>query len=341
MRLFKAEHLPIHTVDGKNGFLSGGTGPVLRAGRQMVENMRNHVVRPEWSEGAEYAPQLFHRTDSFRFLDTGGRLAVHRIAADQLVLARVWSTGHDITLEEPDRLTVLFPWAGRITCAVQDDMIGADAGGVLAFAPNRRRTVVERPGSGPYLADVLTLPLAILRELQQAEDLKPGRIAPRQDAANVVIARLRVRAGQMLSLAKAGRPCIEQAAEFDALTMNLALALADPDHISASAGRRRVAQAIALMQDRHAEPMSVVALARELGCSCRSLQVAFREAGYATPQDMLGAIRLDAARIRLLSGGQSVTTCALDSGITHLGRFAHAYRRRFGESPSETLAARG
>lgn len=62
--------------------------------------------------------------------------------------------------------------------------------------------------------------------------------------------------------------------------------------------------------------------------------------GAPPPQEVLAGFRLDAARIRLLSGQGSVTTCALVSGITHLGRFATAYRRRFGESPRKTLAAR-
>ncbi len=303
--------------------------------------MRNLLGRPEWSAGADYAPQLFHRTDSFRFLDSGGRLAVHHIGADHMVLARVWSTGHDITLEEPERLTVLFPWAGRISCAVQDDMVAADAGGVLAFGPNRRRTVVERRGRDPYLADVLTFPLAILRDVQLAEDLKPGTIAPRQNTASAAIARLRARTAQILTADRVGRGKNALRPAFRDMTVDLALALAGPSGKTASAGKRRVAQAIALMQERHAEPISVAVLARELGCSYRSLQAAFREAGHAPPQDVLGAIRLDAARIRLVSGGQSVTACALDSGISHLGRFAQAYRRRFGENPVETLAARG
>jgi transcriptional regulator GlxA family with amidase domain len=34
----------------------------------------------------------------------------------------------------------------------------------------------------------------------------------------------------------------------------------------------------------------------------------------------------------------SVSMIALGSGFTHLGRFAQHYRRRFGESPSVTLA---
>lgn len=296
--------------------------------------MQDHVARPAWRTGAGYVPQLFHRTDRFRFLDTSGKLAIHRLAADQMVLARVWSTGHDITLEEPDCLTILFPWSGRITCAVQDEMMCANAGGILAFAPNRRQTVVERPKTGAYIADVLTFPLRILEDAQRAEGLRPGPVRPRQDAFGAAMTRIRLRAGRMLTSG-----LLEAAACYD-MAADLALALADPDQPARSAGRRRVDLAIALMRARLAEPISITVLARNLGCSSRSLQAAFRDAGHATPQEVLAGIRLDAARVRLLSGAGSVTTCALDSGISHLGRFAQAYRRRFGESPGTTLAER-
>ncbi|MGO4854753.1 helix-turn-helix domain-containing protein [Phaeovulum sp. W22_SRMD_FR3] len=76
------------------------------------------------------------------------------------------------------------------------------------------------------------------------------------------------------------------------------------------------------------------------GCSCRALQVAFREAGYATPQEVPANIRLSAARVRFLSGGQNVTQSELVSGATHLGRFMHAYRQQFGETPGVTLGKR-
>lgn len=35
--------------------------------------------------------------------------------------------------------------------------------------------------------------------------------------------------------------------------------------------------------------------------------------------------------------GSSVTSIALDWGFDHLGRFAASYKKRFGETPRETL----
>ncbi|WP_429861090.1 helix-turn-helix domain-containing protein, partial [Burkholderia cenocepacia] len=52
--------------------------------------------------------------------------------------------------------------------------------------------------------------------------------------------------------------------------------------------------------------------------------------------ELLRAPRLDHAR-ELLRGSTSerrIADIALDCGFTHLGRFAIAYREKFGESPS-------
>jgi AraC-like DNA-binding protein len=303
-------------------------------------SMQDHMKRPAWIAGAEYVPQMFHRTDSFRFLEPGGRIAVHPVVGGQMVLARVRSTGHDITLEEPERLTLLFPWAGRITCTVRDERVGADADGMLTFAPNLRRTVVTRPDrTRAFQADVVTLTMTGLIEAQRAEGLTPGRFETRQKHSTFVLAGIRRRVAMVLTEDECGRRMFGKQATFEDLVAELAQAFAESDRPAPSAGRRRVSQAITLMQAHHAEQFSIVSLARDLGCSSRSLQAAFREAGLATPQETLADIRLDAARVKLLSGGQSVTQCALDSGISHLGRLARAYRRRFGEGPGQTLAA--
>lgn len=300
--------------------------------------MQDFFDRPHWDAGAGYVPQLFQRTDSFRLFDPLGRIAVHRATERQLVLGRVRSTGHDITLEEPDRLTLLFPWAGRITCYVHDATTSADAGGVLAFAPNRRRTVVEAPRRGaPFVADVLTLPMAVLRDAQRAQDVRPGPISTHRLAD---MYRIRQRVALMLTTHEARDGISADAHLVDEIAAYLAIAMSDPNARVPSAGQRRVAQAIALMRSNYAEPLSIANIASELRCSMRSLQAAFHETGHVNPQEMLAGIRLDAVRIKLLSGKASVTESALGCGITHLGRFGQAYRRRYGESPYETRSAR-
>ena len=50
--------------------------------------------------------------------------------------------------------------------------------------------------------------------------------------------------------------------------------------------------------------------------------------------------RLDYARNLLMKSSieKSITEIALDSGFTHLGKFANYYKARFGELPSKTYA---
>jgi AraC-like DNA-binding protein len=92
--------------------------------------------------------------------------------------------------------------------------------------------------------------------------------------------------------------------------------------------------------DAHfAEPLTVPALARAASLSVRGLQDGFRRHYGQSPTQALREVRLAHARRRLLAGGadETASRVAVASGFTHLGRFAAAYRERFGESPSATL----
>ncbi|MGI9327045.1 MAG: helix-turn-helix domain-containing protein, partial [Pseudomonadales bacterium] len=58
------------------------------------------------------------------------------------------------------------------------------------------------------------------------------------------------------------------------------------------------------------------------------------------PMQFVREVRLDAIRQALLCGRPeetSVTRIAEDFGLSHLGRFANAYQRRFCERPIDTL----
>jgi AraC-like DNA-binding protein len=90
-----------------------------------------------------------------------------------------------------------------------------------------------------------------------------------------------------------------------------------------------------------ADPITVDDIARAAGVSVRTLQNLFAQQLGQTPTSYLKHERLDRARSDLADApegsGITVTDTALRWGFTHLGRFATAYRSRFGESPSQTL----
>ncbi len=84
-------------------------------------------------------------------------------------------------------------------------------------------------------------------------------------------------------------------------------------------------------------------LCQVAGTSARTLQYAFRDHYGVAPQVYHRSRRLSAVNLVLKqrwAGETTVTEVALDHGFWHLGRFSQAYKVRFDESPSETLARR-
>jgi transcriptional regulator GlxA family with amidase domain len=93
--------------------------------------------------------------------------------------------------------------------------------------------------------------------------------------------------------------------------------------------------------DAHArEPLVLADLVAVAGVSARTLQVGFRAAHEMSPIAYVQQRRLARAREDLLSAapGTTVAEVARRLGFVAAGRFSLAYRRCFGESPSQTLA---
>ncbi|WP_026058505.1 AraC family transcriptional regulator [Streptomyces sp. SS] len=103
-----------------------------------------------------------------------------------------------------------------------------------------------------------------------------------------------------------------------------------------------VRKAMELIESHAAEPLTVGDVAEAVGVSVRALQEGFRRHLDTTPVSYLRDIRLDRVRAELTAsapGTVTVTDVAYRWGFFHPGRFAIAYRERFGEHPSETLRA--
>jgi transcriptional regulator GlxA family with amidase domain len=96
--------------------------------------------------------------------------------------------------------------------------------------------------------------------------------------------------------------------------------------------------------EAHADTIGTVReIADAAGVSIRTLQVAFRAERAESPAACLRDVRLARAHAALLAAdpgsGDSVTEIALRHGFAHAGRFAAAYRRRYGQAPGATLRA--
>jgi len=128
----------------------------------------------------------------------------------------------------------------------------------------------------------------------------------------------------------------------ETLVIDLVHALCDaPTALPASdnSATVRVHAACEFMYAHSSEALTVQQIADAVGVGTRHLQSAFRDITGMTPREKLTEIRLEHVRSKLTAPepGATVTNVALNSGFVHLGRFAATYRRRYGESPSETL----
>jgi len=120
---------------------------------------------------------------------------------------------------------------------------------------------------------------------------------------------------------------------------NFSAALAGGDQ---RVGAHVVSRAVELMHEQLQTPWTTATLARACGVSARSLQEAFVRENHAPPMTFLRQLRLARVHAELLAADPAVTTVTAVRErwlFFNGGRFAHYYRRRFGHSPSQTLAA--
>ncbi len=284
----------------------------------------------------------FSRTDAASLGDIG--------------VARVVSAGHDIGVVDQDCVSLLAPKGGRIVSETSRSTFRSVPRGALLFWPNRRATRVERVDAPLFTAAALRIPLQAVRAA--GERLAPS-LAERLAGADIALSLDPARMKGVLLLTDYCHAVLEELERPDSLLarprardractqiietlveiLEAAGALRDPgekvDHVAV----RRVRAAESYMRANYEDIVSLGEVSRAVGVGDRALQLAFGAVKGETPRRMLAGIRLDAARSRLLAPaeGETVTAAALACGFTHLGRFATAYRARFGETPSATL----
>jgi len=92
--------------------------------------------------------------------------------------------------------------------------------------------------------------------------------------------------------------------------------------------------------DRINTVVRIPLLCAELSISQRTLENLFKEEIGMTPKRFSSVLQLNSVRqelLRMPAEHSRIVEIAEHHGITHLGRFAAAYQRQFGERPSETL----
>ncbi len=232
-----------------------------------------------------------------------------------------------------------------------EHVVCAGKGAILT--PSKRVTIHRPAGSGTFIirAGFDTLE----RRLCEVLDRRPGKpiVFDRSvDLTTGVGAQAQRITHSLVNTFEQDNTVLEHPllrAGFDDLLLNTLLAL--PSNYSDELmgdKRRTVAPALVrkteeFLEAHAGEPITIADLVARFGCSRTALFNAYRRYREYTPMQFLTDCRLKSARAALQSPspGDTVSSIAYTSGFSHQGRFTAAYRKRFGESPSETLRKTG
>ena len=108
---------------------------------------------------------------------------------------------------------------------------------------------------------------------------------------------------------------------------------------SAPVAPRHIRKALQYIESNLRNEIGFAALVEVSGVSPRALYAGFNKFVGMPPQTYIRNLRLDRAHEALEEAGtdQTVAEIAMRWQLNHLGRFSTEYRRRFGESPRDTL----
>jgi AraC-like DNA-binding protein len=217
-----------------------------------------------------------------------------------------------------------------------------------------RRVVHQRPAKGGAFI-IKTDFDAIEERFREVMDRRPGKpiIFDRSvDLEKGVGAQIRRLLGSLVDTIQQDSTILENpllCTGFDDMLLNALLALPNNYSDELMDGRRLpvapglVRRAEEFLEAHATEPVTISDLVAQCGCSRRAIFTAFNKYRGYTPMQFLANSRLKSAREALQSPspGDTVSSIMYACGFSHPGRFSAAYRRRFGESPSETLRKAG
>jgi AraC-like DNA-binding protein len=244
-----------------------------------------------------------------------GRIEDHRVGGGRH--SRTFGAGEVFTLSPPDR-----PYAGTVNRARYS---------VTMFDPRLLTEVAA--GRGEEDAPV---------RLLHHRPVTAQRGAALRSAVEAVAHTLSSAAATPSSLVRQTASHDLAAAVLRAFPSTADLGPTEADREDA-APSRALCRALDFIEAHVAEPVSLPDMASAAAVTPRALQNAFRKYLETTPSEYVRRVRLDRAHRELGSGDRDPSPTVIDVamrwGFYHQGRFAAAYRRRYGEAPHETLAA--
>jgi len=296
----------------------------------------------EWGEAEEVVSHEYFEHELTPLERTAPSLRVRSLPLGPVRLTRIgWGAAVAIHSEHPGAYAVNIPMSGQITC---DDGMVSGVGTASVFRPDTSAAVQR------WTDDCEIVGVKLERDYLQRE---MARILGRPDLQLPSQVDLTTEQGR--SWMTLLRSIVEQLKADEtlwsnplvaeqlsgALTSSFILAVMPEDADPTGGARPRIIKRVLdRLHSDPAQPWTSADMAELAGVSVRRLQEGFREYLGVCPRDYLLDLRLERIHEELACGDPavvSVTDVALKWGITHTGRFAAAYKRKYGVSPSTTL----
>lgn len=198
----------------------------------------------------------------------------------------------------------------------------------------------------PYLAIVLSLNLATLRELYaqldglRDQDKKEGAIScsPSEDGWLDPLRRYLEMVQDQAALSVLG-PQLLREIHFRLMTSSTGAPLRNL--LATDSYSNRISRSIDMIRGQLSDLLRVPTIAEQIGMSNSAFHTHFKAVTGTTPLQFQKDLRLIKAMELLEHGGRSVATAAYEVGYESPTHFSRDYKRKFGHSPSGSKSRSG
>lgn len=306
----------------------------------------DEVVGPvDWDEVSHSVAEAYfpHELRVLRD-DHRARMALRHVSFGPLTVASIgW--GADVSVESghPGAYAINIPRSGYLEARVDGREI-ASVDGLATVCPPDTVTRMSRWTKDCTITGVKIDRDFLMRDVltlaSRGSEEMPAQVDLRTPAGRSWLELVTSLANQALAApAMMSNPQVASHLAAAISAAFVAAAFPDRDTSSAPARPRIVTRVTDAISADPAAPWTAANMARVAGVGVRRLQLGFQEYVGKTPSQVLLEIRLEQAHRALLADPRaSVADIAWSVGFTHLGRFAAAYRERFGQTPSRTRA---
>jgi len=302
-------------------------------------------IPDNWDE-AEVVVSDAYFPHSLRPIDavTAPQVTLRKVDLGPLRLARVgWGAEVSLESDHPGAYAVNIPLAGQIESVSEGREVVSPHGYATVFRPDTAAAITR------WTADCEIVGVKLDRDYLHREMSRvlgrPGLQLPPQadlttEAGKNWLSMLGAMVGNLESGASPWNNPLVADQLSGAIISAFVLAVMQETDPGAVARPRIIKRVLDRLHDDPSLAWTSADMAEVAGVSVRRLQEGFREYVGVCPREYLLDLRLERIHTELSEadrGAVCVTDVALKWGITHTGRFAAAYRRKYGVAPSETL----